>query len=132
MSSKIKHVLVLDDMDNWCRMIKMLLEEDGLHVSLAKNHKEAETMLNESTFDLAVLDVRLVSEEEFNVEGLGLLYDIKKHYPNMKTILMTGHPESIKTPVNKLPADEFILKVPEGSSFDFKEFQQKVRRLLKI
>ncbi|GEM_PF-4474102 len=130
MSSEIKHALVLDDMDNWCRMIKMLLEEEGLHVSLARNRREAEIMLKEQSFDLAVLDVRLVSEEEFNVEGLGLLYDIKKRYPNMKAILMTGHPESIKTPVHKLPVDEFILKVPEGSTFDFKKFRQTLKNIL--
>ncbi len=131
MSSKTKYALVLDDMDNWCRVVKMLLEEEGLDVSLAKNRKEAETMLDELAFDLAVLDVRLVSEEQFNVEGLGLLYEIKKCYPDMKTILMTGHPESIKTPVERLPVDKFILKVPKGSSFQFKDFQQSVREILR-
>ncbi|RLC12892.1 MAG: hypothetical protein DRI57_17235 [Deltaproteobacteria bacterium] len=131
MSSKTKYALVLDDMDNWCRMIKMLLEEEGLDVSLAKNLREAEEMLDEFAFDLAVLDVRLVSEEQFNVEGLGLMYEIKERYPNMKTILMTGHPESIKTPVDRLPVDKFILKVPEGSSFQFKDFQQNVRKILR-
>ena len=130
MSSKTKYALVLDDMDNWRRMVKMLLEEEGMEVSLANNRKEAEKMLDEFTFDLAVLDVRLVSEEQFNFEGLGLLYDIKKHCPNMKTILLTAHPESIEIPTDKLPADKFILKVPDGSSFQFKDFQQSVRDIM--
>ncbi len=128
MSSKIKHVLV-DDQDNWRRMFKLLLEEEGCQVSLAKDRQEAEDILNHSNFgfDLAVLDVRFKDNEKFNVEGLGLFYFIKENKPSMKTIIATSYPESVPY---KPKVDEFILKVPENSFFDFKDFQQKVRNLL--
>ncbi|MCP4344801.1 MAG: response regulator [Desulfobacterales bacterium] len=129
MSSKIKHVLVVDDQDNWRRMFKLLLEEEGCQVSLAKDRQEAEDILNSSKFgfDLAVLDVRFKDNEKFNVEGLGLFYFIKDNNPSMKTIITTSYPESVPY---KPKVDEFILKVPENSFFDFKEFQRKVRNLL--
>ncbi len=61
------------------------------------------------------------------MDGLDLLHFIKVSSPNTKTIVLTGYPKAIR---NKPESDEFILKVPEKTTFDIKGFQEKVRRLL--
>ncbi len=122
----LKHVLVVDDQPNWRKALRFLLENERVHVSEAENSDEAKEILKHSKFDLAVFDVRLVDEETFNVEGLELLYLIKQTDPVTKTIVMTGYPESIR---GKIEADEFILKVPQNSTFS-REFLEKVKRLL--
>lgn len=131
MSSDVKgNALVVDDQGNWRRALKILLQREGLNVSVAGSFKEAENILKSgSDFDLAVLDVRLVDEEIFNVGGLGLLYYIKSNYPQMKTIVITGYPDSIE---DKIEKEKFILKVPKGTAFSTRDFTDRVREILKL
>lgn len=128
MSEKARHALVVDDQENWRKALRTLLEPEGMQVSEAKSFKEAMNKLDHSFFDLVVLDVRLMDEETYNVEGLGILHYIKKHHPATKSVVITGYPEIIG---NKKPpeADAFIHKIPEKSSFVW-EFKNRVGKLL--
>lgn len=128
-STITKHILIVDDRINWRRVLRVLLEGDGHQVSEAESLQEAQKLLTqpESSFDLAVLDVRLVDEESMNVQGLELLQIIKNQKPLMKTIILTGYPDSIK---GEIDADTMLLKVPEGGTFDTGGFKTTVRNLL--
>jgi DNA-binding NtrC family response regulator len=127
-SSIIGRVLVVDDQQNWREALKVLLEAEGLHVSEADSFEHAENVLVQSVFDLVVLDVRLVDEDVFNVEGLGLLDLIKTSHPSTRVIILTGYPQSVK---EKTEADAFVLKVPPGSTFESTEFRNLVIRLVR-
>lgn len=123
-----KQVLIVDDQENWRIALKTLIEEIGARVTAAPDFAEAQRMLAAVRFDLVVLDVRLVDQDEFNVEGLDLLNLIHAASPETKTVILTGYPESIRlTPPE---ADAFIFKVPQGAHFDSRAFKKRIKELL--
>ncbi len=122
-----KHVLIIDDQENWRIALKTLIEEAGVRVTVAPNFADAKRALTTERFDLALLDVRLVDEDEFNVEGLDLLHLIRAANPETKTVILTGYPESVRVTPD---ADAFIFKVPQGSHFDSRTFKKRITELL--
>jgi DNA-binding NtrC family response regulator len=121
-------ILIVDDQDNWRLALRVLLESEGFQITEADTFQKArDIILSHSGFDLVVLDVRLMDEEIFNVEGLDLLQIINTNTPATKTIILTGYPESVR---GEPQADAFIFKVPAGSHFNGREFKQQVSKLL--
>ena len=123
-----KQVLIVDDQDNWRTALRTLIEEVNVRVTEASNFAEAKHMLTSARFDVVVLDVRLVDQDEFNVEGLDLLNLIHAASPKTKTVILTGYPESIRT--TPPDADAFIFKVPQGAHFDSRAFKKRMNELL--
>ncbi len=117
------HILIVDDQDNWRKLLKKALNDENIHISEASTIQDAQSLLSQTTFDLVVFDVRLEDAESYNVEGLALLHFVKTHSPKTKTIVLTGYPESVRG----IPdADEFMFKVPPGKTFDRRAFKNKV------
>ena len=123
-----KQVLIVDDQDNWRTALRTLIEDANVRVTEASNFDEAKRLLTSARFDLVVLDVRLVDQDEFNVEGLDLLNLIHAAIPDTKTVILTGYPESIRT--TPPDADAFIFKVPQGTHFDSRAFKKRIKELL--
>jgi CheY-like chemotaxis protein len=131
MSSKTSgHILVVDDQDNWRKALTCLLGDAGHTVKTAACFEDALDEISHDTFDIVVLDVRLVDADVFNVQGIELLRLLKtqKTVPGM--IILTGHPESIRPQVLEEIGDALVLKVPPGSKFDRKGFKDKILKLL--
>ena len=125
-----KSVLIVDDQPNWRLLFKTLLIQEGFQVLEATEYDQAKDILSQSHFDLVTIDMRLIDDENFNVQGLALVRHIKSTYPHIKTILITGYPESLGKANHN--ADALVLKVPKGSSFDSKGFKALVNQLLEI
>ncbi len=124
-ADRIYHILVVDDQKNWQRALKDLLEGDlGCKVSIAETFEKAKEMIRQN-FDLAVLDVRLIDEQVFNVQGLALLRQIESEFPTTKSIVITGYPKSIPDDLNA----HVIFKMPKDLNFD-KLLKDKVTELL--
>jgi CheY-like chemotaxis protein len=132
MSNKIAgHVLVVDDQENWRTALASLLSKEGLTVKTSASFEEAVTEITQDTFDLVVLDVRLVDKDVFNIQGLELLQMVKAKEPAPKVIILTGYPESIRDGVlENYGADALVLKVPPGSRFKSQAFREEVHKLL--
>lgn len=125
------HILVVDDQPNWRAVLTEALTEEGYAVTMASDFEEALEALSENTFDLAVLDVRLVDHNSFNVEGVELLRHIKAQEMPPSVIILTGYPESLREEtLERCGADALLLKVPPGSHFNAKDFKKQVRELL--
>lgn len=126
-----KRILVVDDQDNWRAALTSLLEQAGHDVHTIGRFEEAKEELTESAFDLIVLDVRLVDEDIFNVQGLELLQLAREGGVDSKVVILTGYPGSLREDVpEKYGADEIMLKVPSGSRFDIRAFKQRIEELL--
>jgi DNA-binding NtrC family response regulator len=122
-------ILIVDDQKNWRKALSELL--DDYEISLATNVNEAKQALQEFTFDVAVLDVRLVDQDEFNADGIDLLKMLKKGELHIGVIVLTGYPESIREEIlEKYSPDELIFKVPTGTKFDLINFRKKVEELV--
>jgi DNA-binding response OmpR family regulator len=124
-------ILVVDDQDNWREALASLLTKEGHTVQTLARFEEAVEVISRDTFDLVILDVRLVDTDVFNVQGLELLRIVKAQKTAPKVIILTGYPESIRIGVLEYGADALVLKVPLGSRFDSDSFKGQVQRLLK-
>lgn len=125
------NVLVVDDQDNWRDAIIDLLSQDGHTTESAKSFEEAVQKLSEKSFDIAILDVRLVDQDILNIQGVELLKQIKARAQPPKVVILTGYPESIREGIlEKYDADALVLKVPSNLGFSGKEFKERIQSLL--
>jgi len=123
------NILVVDDQENW-RMALQRLLEGRYNVQTVSSYEQAEQAILASSFDIVVLDVRLVDKDVFNVAGLALLDKIKKHKPNTGVVILTGYPDSVSGEiVQQYGADAFVFKAPESGKFDLSGFRSLIHDL---
>jgi two-component system NtrC family response regulator len=84
-------LLVVDDLEDWQKTIRGVLQDKGYKVSVAGSSKEAVSLLDASDYDLALLDLRLDETDEENVEGLTLAKTIRDRWPSVKIVIVTGY-----------------------------------------
>ena len=65
--TKANSILVVDDETSMREFLEMLLSKEGYRVSLAKNGKQAITLIQKKAYDLVLTDIRLG-----DITGLGL------------------------------------------------------------
>jgi DNA-binding NtrC family response regulator len=81
----VARLLVIDDEANIRLLYAQELGEEGHEVSTAANVSEALARLEQQTFDLVILDIKLKSES-----GLDLLQQIVKERHNLPVILCSA------------------------------------------
>jgi CheY-like chemotaxis protein len=84
-------VLVVDDLPDVQATLLGLLMDKGYDTRFASNKFEALQILSMEQFHIAILDIRLDETDEDNKDGLLLMREIKSLYPNIATIILTGH-----------------------------------------
>lgn len=89
----MKQVLLLaDDDTNFRNVWQKVLTEEGYAVEVARNAQETREILKNKNIDLAILDVRLESEEENDVSGLEIATD--QAFRHIPKIVLTAFPIS--------------------------------------
>jgi two-component system, NtrC family, response regulator HydG len=78
-------ILVVDDEGEMRDLVKDILEERGHHVALASNGRDALKKLSEEDCAVVLTDLRMKE-----MQGLELLAEIKRTYPDINVIMMTG------------------------------------------
>ena len=79
-------VLVVDDEQSVATTIKIILEPDGNEVTAVTSGKEALAQLREHEFDVVLTDLRL---DDF--DGIEVLRETQKLWPDTVAIMLTGH-----------------------------------------
>jgi len=79
-------ILVVDDDSNILEVLQMRLKAWNYYVTIARNGAEAKAALSATSFNLAIIDLRL-SEEN----GIELMEEIIVSYPNLPVIILTAH-----------------------------------------
>ena len=79
----MKRILVVDDDQDSCELLREIFSAEGWHVETALSPSQAFSMAEKETVDLVVSDVNL----EANQSGLDLLKDLRAQCP---VILVTG------------------------------------------
>lgn len=99
-------VLIVDDEADVCTFFRRLLTRKGYAVVTAVNEPEAMRALEEYSFNVAMVDLKLP-----DTDGLTLLQKIKARQPASEVIIMTGY-STIKTAVSavQLGAYEYLEK----------------------
>jgi DNA-binding NtrC family response regulator len=114
-------ILVVDDDAIVIKSCRRILEAEGFEVTTVPSADEALEKIKYYDFDLLLMDVKMPKHD-----GLFLMREIKKHWPDIPIIVMSGYPtpETIAD-VLKLGATQFIPK-----PFRPDELTKSVRQVL--
>jgi two-component system nitrogen regulation response regulator NtrX len=92
MTHQPHRILVVDDVPDWRTTLSRLLTDEGYEVQVAGSMESALVLLKTVAFDLALVDIRLDDSDETNVEGLDLADAIRRDWPTVKVLIITGYP----------------------------------------
>jgi DNA-binding NtrC family response regulator len=110
---KHARILVVDDDENIRNTMKTILEDEGYIVDLAANGNDAIEKTKKSSYNIALLDIRLP-----DMEGMELLKLIKDTVPRTRKIMVTGYPsmQNAIAALNK-NADAYLVKPIDIENF---------------
>ena len=114
-------ILVVDDDAIVIKSCRRILEAEGFEVTSVPSADEALEKIKYYDFDLLLMDVKMPKHD-----GLFLMREIKKYWPDIPIIVMSGYPtpETVAD-VLKLGATQFIPK-----PFRPDELTKSVRQVL--
>ncbi|MFH0911193.1 MAG: response regulator [Planctomycetota bacterium] len=126
MTERKKVILIVDDEEDLAQSLSVYLEYDGFSVSVATDQQRAEELLNQNTYDAAVLDLSLRGRKE-GEEGLDLAREIRARMPDTRLILITAQ-EEIGCPPRTFPNGIKILMKKPVSARTLSETLQNLWR----
>lgn len=115
----MSRILVVDDEANIRLLYSEELVEAGYEVQTASNTAEAVEKLENQSFDLAVLDIKLKNES-----GIELLQKIVKERHDMPVVLCSAF-SCYKDDFSAWLADSYVVK-----SGDLTELKEEIKRVL--
>lgn len=127
-------ILVIEDDRALADVLRMKLEREGHQVVVAPSQRDAYHLLDDHSFDFALLDLRLpthVGDMDPNAEvGFAILKHIRERFPpkTFPVMVMTAYEETSQTAVRALRtgANDYITKPFEDSPVSLDE---KLREL---
>lgn len=101
-------ILVIDDEADITALISDILKDEGFSSRVAANSTQAFKAISEKTPSAIILDIWLQGSD---LDGLGILEIVKKRYPLMPVIVISGH-GTIETAVSaiKMGAYDYLEK----------------------
>ena len=116
-------VLLIEDDTVLADALRMKLERDGLHVTIAPNQRDAYHRLDKESFEFALLDLRLPTHAGDMDPNSQVGFDILKHIrerfrpDQLPIVVMTAYEETSQTAVRalRLGANDYITKPFEDS-----------------
>jgi DNA-binding NtrC family response regulator len=118
---KQEKILIVDDEEIVLETMGDDLVEAGFDVKKAKNGAEGISQFKQETFDLVISDLRMDE-----MDGLGVLKEVKRLSPTTPVIIITGYPSSkVAKEALLLGASDIIMK-PTGLGEIFKAIHQHI------
>ena len=116
-------ILVVDDDAIVIKSCTRILESEGYAVSTVRGADDALEILRQDTFDLLLVDVKMPKRD-----GLDLMKEIRKDFPDLAVIVMSGYstPETVADALRS-GANHFIAK-PFRPDELMKAVQQVLRK----
>jgi DNA-binding NtrC family response regulator len=117
-------ILLVDDEKDFVEMLSLRLQEIDEEVLQAYSGLECLEKLKETEIDVVILDVKMPG-----MDGIETLQEIKKRYPLVEVIMLTGH-GTIETAVQgmKLGAYDFLIKPADFEDLTTKLNKARERR----
>ena len=100
-------IMLVDDEVSFVETMAKRLDKRDIRVITAFSGKEAlETLSNNRNLDVVILDVKMPG-----TDGIETLRDLKKNYPLMEVIMLTGH-ATVESAIEgmKLGAFDYLMK----------------------
>lgn len=115
-------ILIVDDKEEICRVIEMVLKRDGHFTFGARNGATAKDMIRSIVLDLVICDIVMP-----DVDGLNLLRFSKEFRPNLPFVLMSADPPMSEFEARALGAAALLQK-----PLDFRGLDELVKRLCRL
>jgi len=80
-------ILIVDDEKELCVSLCEILTEEGYETLFTSDPRETPAILARTRVDLIILDIRMPG-----IGGIDLLRTVRRSNPNIKVIILTGHP----------------------------------------
>jgi DNA-binding response OmpR family regulator len=130
MIAEKKRILLVDDDMDMLEQLRMQCEKLGYQTITAESQKEGEEVLQTEKPDLAIVDLMMEQEDS----GFILSYKLKKKYPEVPVIIVTGVTKETgmifgletEEEQNWIKADKYLEK---GLRPD--QLQREIKKLLK-
>lgn len=148
-ANKRPHVLYVEDNDDSCQMMTIILEQSGIDVTCVRGMTEVMTLPNKDRFDLFLLDLWL-----HDGDGNTLCKRLRAKYPNIPVVFYTGsatqrernegilsgaaaylvkpYSELIAPMIFKLVAGTEPVESPDKPADPFTVLEKQARHLIKI
>jgi DNA-binding NtrC family response regulator len=99
-------VMVVDDEENLCRFMQIMLTKEGYEVSTAQSAKEAIELMDKQPVDLVVTDLMMPE-----MSGLELIKKLRSEHPETECVVMTAY-ASVDSAIEalKMGAADYITK----------------------
>jgi len=115
------HILVVDDQQEICDLVREYLTDEGFRVSTAKDGTGLREELGRSEIDLVILDLMLPGED-----GLQLARELRSQ-SEIGIIMLTGRGETVDRIIGlEMGADDYLPK-----PFHLRELLARVRSVLR-
>ena len=122
---KIPHILIVDDEPNIVMSLEFLMRKSQYNVSIARNGTEALVAINQTAFDLVLLDVMMP-----DVDGLQVCHQLRQRPDQAGTKVIFLSAKSREADIQKgyaAGADFYISK-----PFSTRQLMKKVLELLGV
>lgn len=120
-------ILVVEDDFSWQLNYEEILEDEGYLVEVAASKKEADRKLRERTFDVAIVDLRLVDQDPKNMDGIEVVKLMRDLNAPTRAIVKSGYlTEEIRGQLDELGVFGILDK--EGSARQLMDLVAKAAR----
>ena len=100
------NILVIDDDQDYLHSVRRVLAKDPYLVSITSDPDQALALMAERTFEVVLLDLRMPGRD-----GLSVLEEIARLYPEVPVIMLTGYGNvQVAVQAIKLGAADFLEK----------------------
>ena len=89
-------LLIVDDDLSWQRIYRFYLENQNLWLKTATDKDDALQIIKQETFDIAVIDLRLVADDDSNFDGVDVAKQIKQTSPMTRIVIKSGFTDDAK------------------------------------
>ncbi len=100
-----KKILIIEDEGEMCLVLNLLLNQDEMELDHVKNLQAADEYLKNEQPNIVILDNKL--PDGFGVDFITYL---KKNFPSIKIIMISGFDSSVKDVAMENGADFFLEK----------------------
>ena len=120
------NVLLIDDEEQFLKVLGERLETRGLQVNTVTSGEDALNLIDDKNYDAIVLDLAMPG-----IDGIETLKLLKEKKPDLEIIMLTGHATVQKgVEAMKLGAEDFLEKPVELSVLLERISEAKNKRIL--
>ena len=120
------NVLLIDDEEQFLKVLGERLETRGLKVNTVTSGEDALTLIDDKNYDAIILDLAMPG-----IDGIETLKLLKEKNPDLEIIMLTGHATVQKgIEAMKLGAEDFLEKPVELSVLLERISEAKNKRIL--